>query len=102
MLECREALSRWGFPAPPKHTVHHAVRQSLVFARHPDLKAIGDALDELVRRRNQAHYDLGPLPAFASPAAALHLIKRSADAIALLDAIEASPARLQQAIASLP
>jgi hypothetical protein len=58
-------------------------------------------LDDMVQWRNQAHYDLSPHRRFSSSAHAHTAIQRSADTIALLDAIEADPARLAQAIAAL-
>lgn len=65
MLECREALFRWGFPMPPRDNVHTWDRLRCTFPADPDLKTIGWGLDKLGRLRNGADYDLSALPAFA-------------------------------------
>jgi hypothetical protein len=102
VLEARDALIRWGVPPPPRQSVHADVRLRLSFAGDRDLKLIGRTLDALVQRRNKASYDLASLPEFASSALARLSIQEAADALALLDAIEADPARRAAAIASLP
>jgi hypothetical protein len=51
LLESREALTRWGFPALSVHTVPHHVRNKLTFAADNDLKTIGITLDYLSQRR---------------------------------------------------
>jgi hypothetical protein len=66
------------------------------------MKDIGNTLERLGRRRNDASYDLLILGSFASDVLAHKCIRQGADALALLDAIEADPARLAAAIASLP
>ena len=76
------------------------VRLDFAYAGDQDLKAIGDALDRLVRARNEAHYELQPSPRFASSVHAQQMIQRSEDALAVLDALEADPVRLQRAIGS--
>jgi hypothetical protein len=101
VLECRDALSRRGFSSPSRQQLHAQVRLRFTFASDATLRRIGDALDRLVRERNDASYDLGSTR-FGSPALALSSIQRAEDALALLDAIEADPARLRAAIASLP
>jgi hypothetical protein len=101
-LECRDALTRWHQPAPPRQTVHSYVRLRFTRAGDPDLKAIGDALDTLVAERNKASYDLSPVPAFASVAVARAMTQEAGDGLALLDAIDADPTRRTAAIASLP
>jgi hypothetical protein len=102
LLECRDALARWGRTPSPRDNVHSFVRLTLAFAGEQDLKAIADALDYLVRSRNKASYDLSPSQAFASAATARASVQQATDALALLDAIEADPARRASAIASLP
>jgi hypothetical protein len=102
LLECREALDRWGRPVPPHQGVHSFVRLKLIYAGDADLKQIGYTLDDLSQFRNQASYDLKPAPEFASDAAAQQAVQDATDCLARLDAVEADPLRLVAAIASLP
>ena len=100
-LESREALSRWGLPPPRGISPHSYVRLRFVFPANPDLKKLGRALEELSHRRNDADYELAPLAVFASDAEALRLVQRATDAIALLDAVDADPARRAAAVAAI-
>jgi hypothetical protein len=102
MLECRDALARWGRLPPPRQNVHPWVRLQFVYARDNDLKQIAKALEHLVQNRNKAHCDLSSLPLFASSTDVDQDTQAAASALALLDAIEADPARQTAAIASLP
>jgi hypothetical protein len=102
LLEARDTLSRWSFPLPRQQNVHSYVRLRFTYATDPDLKTIGDVLDELVRLRNRASYDLGPVSAFASPMEAQRAIQKAANALALLDQIDGDPARRATAVACLP
>jgi hypothetical protein len=102
LLECRDALVRWGRPAPRQQSIHTVVRLTFDRATNKDLRGIGDALNSLSQGRSKASYDLSALPMFSRPKEAHGYIQRSADALALLDAIEADPARRGAAIASLP
>ena len=52
--------------------------------------------------RSKASYDLSSLALFASNAAAKDAVRVAENALALLDAIEANPARLAAAIATFP
>jgi hypothetical protein len=101
MLECREALFRWGFPLPPRENVHNFVRLRFSVPAHADLKRIGDVLDPLCRLRNRSDYDLSAVPAFASGAIAQQAVQDVALAIALLDAIDGDPARRAAAVAAI-
>src|SRR5437879_2513114 len=65
MLECRDTLARWGF-RPRRQDVHAYVRLRFSYSADADLKRIGDALDRLVRLRNQASHNLTPSAEFAS------------------------------------
>lgn len=58
ILECRDALTRWSVPIAPRQNVHSAVRLRFLFASDPDLKRIGSTLDDWVRHRNDARYNL--------------------------------------------
>jgi hypothetical protein len=102
MLECRDALARWGVSIPPHQNVHSAVRLRFLFASDTDLKKIGSTLDDWVRHRNDASYNLAFLRKFATDALALRAINEVIVALALLDAIESNPARRAAAIASFP
>ncbi len=102
MLEGRDALIRWGQPVPPRQNVHNHVRLTFVFASEQDLKDIGRALERLGPARNRANYDLTPQQEFATDTDARTWVQRAVDALALLDAIEADPARRAAAIGSLP
>ncbi len=101
LLECRDTQARWSLIPPPRHNVHAVIRLRFIYAADADLKRIGVALDRLVQLRNQASYDLGPSPAFASAAKAQEAIQRARAALALLDAIDGDPARLATAKASI-
>jgi hypothetical protein len=102
MLEGRDALARWGYSPPGGHGVHAWVRLRFTYAADKGFKRIGDALDSLVRVRNRADYNLALLPMFRSAKRAHEAVQEAADALMLLDTIEADPARLAAAVASLP
>ena len=102
MLECRDALEGWGRTPAPRENVHSFVRLQLGYASDPDLKQIHAVLDVLVRRRNQASYQLVGLAVFATRRPALDAYQDARDPLALLDAIQSDPARQVAAIASLP
>jgi hypothetical protein len=101
-LECRDLLARWGRLPAGRHNVHPNVRLKFLYSSDADLHKIGRTLDDLIVLRNSASYDLRSLPQFASHKEAKEAIQKVADALLLLDAIEADPAHRAAAIASLP
>jgi hypothetical protein len=101
LLECRDAMSCWGLPPLTRHQVHAKVRLRLIYAKDPDLKKIGFALEQLGDDRNPANYDLRPLPLVATAAKARNDVQIATDALARLDAIDADPIRRAAAISSI-
>ncbi len=100
MLECRDALSRWGFPAR-KQNGHSFVRLCFTYTNDADVKHIGRALDMAVRMRNLADYQLANSGLFATDYESLQLVADCRTAIALFDVIEADAARRAAAIAAI-
>jgi hypothetical protein len=101
LLECRDAMARWGLPRLARQQVHAQIRLRLIFATNSDLKEIGQKLEKLGLDRNSASYDLRALPLFGSAVAAQDAVKKATDALALLDAIDTDPARRATAVASI-
>jgi hypothetical protein len=101
-LECRDLLFSWGQKHAHGQNIHAWTRLRLAYAGLGDLKTLADALDQLVRLRNKASYELTATPLFASAAVAQRAIQMAEDALTLLDEIDADPARRSAAIASLP
>jgi hypothetical protein len=101
MLECRDALLRWGFVMPPRDKVHAVVRLRMVYSSDKDVKRIGFTLDHLGQLRNRADYDLNALKYFGSPIHARQATQDAADALTSLDTMDADPARRAAAIASI-
>jgi hypothetical protein len=99
--EGRMALDRWGFPLPPRESIHSFVRLRFVFTADGDLQRIGDALDRLSRLRNQADYQLATPGQFATDTAAVQAADLAQSRIALIDAIDADPARRAAAVAAI-
>jgi hypothetical protein len=99
--EALGALKRWGFALPPRDKVHTFARLKFVYATEPDLKRIGLILESLGRLRNAADYQFGSSGPFASPRIATAALADAESAIALLDAIEADPARRAGAIRTI-
>lgn len=99
--ECQRALEQWGWPIPRRESIHTFVRFHFAFPAHPDLKFVGDALQRLVRLRNEADYRLAVAGSFARSAAAKQAVQQAADAIARLDQLQADPQKKAAAIAAL-
>lgn len=102
MLECRDALGRWGRSVPPRQNVHAWVRLQFAYASVADLIAIGGTLDTLVRTRNQASYDLNILSTTPWVHRGAHSVSAVQDSLRLLADIEADASRRSAAIAALP
>lgn len=101
LLECRDVQIRWGLPIPHRHNLHATVRLRFQYATERTPKRIGDFLERLVNLRNLASYELSTRIEFQNSQAAIRAIQMANDALALLDAIEADPARRVAAIASI-
>jgi hypothetical protein len=99
--EGRLMLKRWGFTPGPREPLHSFVRLRFVYATDQDLKDIGWKLDDLVRLRNKADYQLEKPGPFASDAAAQGAVSMARDAIALLDGIDGDPTHRAAAIAGI-
>lgn len=102
MLECRDALGRWGRVLSPRGNVHADVRLTFTYSMDPEARSIADALDRLVRGRNQASYDLSHAVRFESDRDANACIQLSSESIELLLAIDEDDERRLNFIASLP
>jgi hypothetical protein len=100
--EVLDTLRRWGFSLPPRDKVHAFARLKLVYATDPDLKRIGLTLEDLSRLRNAADYQLSLPGPFVSTRIAVHALADAEAAVALLDALEADPARRAAAARSIP
>ncbi len=96
------ALGRWGFALPPRDKVHTYARLKFVYATDPQLKRIGLTLESLGRLRNAANYQVGSSGPFVSPTIAISALNDAGSAIALLDAMEADPARRAGAVRTIP
>jgi hypothetical protein len=100
LLEGWAALEHWGFKAG-KQQIHAFVRLKFTYAGDVDLKRIGVIVDDLVRLRNEADYQLQSRRSFRDVKATLQAIKDAAAGIALLDQIAADPNRRTAAINSI-
>ena len=100
--EVLDTLRRWGFSLPPRDKVHTFARLKLVYATDPDVKRIGLTLEALGRLRNAADYQLSLSGPFVSARIAVQALADAEAAVALLDALEANPARRAAAVGSIP
>jgi hypothetical protein len=102
LLEGRSSLQRWGFSPPGRDPMHAFVRLRLIYATDRDLKGIGHHLEQLARLRNHADYQTeAPGRWFGSGVEAVQAVQHAADAIALLDQVEADSTRRAAAIAAI-
>ncbi len=101
LLESKAALDRWGIVLPRRDPLHAAVRLRFTYASDADLQVVGKVLDDLVRLRNKADYDLASPGPFASPTATAGAITRAEEAIRKLDAVGADAARLAAVVADI-
>jgi len=99
-LECRESLRRWGFVIAPRSS-HIDVSRRFSWPKNSDLNQIHLTFQSLSGLRNQADYDLSPILFFRNSVATINAIRETRFALSVLDAIEADPARLAQAIADI-
>jgi hypothetical protein len=84
------------------HQPFHAfVRLRFSFAADADCKQIGDALDRLVRLRNEADYQLTGSRSFASNIKAAQAIALARDALSRLDGIQGDVIRQTAVIAAI-
>jgi hypothetical protein len=101
MLEGRDALARRGFVLPRRDQVHAFVRLRFYTPAHPDLRAIGRALEDLGHLRNQGDYELTVAGPFANATRAQNAVQQARTAIAVLDAIDHDPSRRAAAVAAI-
>jgi hypothetical protein len=99
--EGQTTLQRWGFPKLAQENLHVFVRRRFVFTPHPDLQAVGRALDRLSHLRNQGDYQLSTSGPFAGAPDATNAVAMAASMVALLDAINADPVRSAAVVAAL-
>jgi hypothetical protein len=91
LLECRDAMDRWGLPPLTRLQLHARVRLRFLFSTDSELHRIGEALRDLGEDRNRANYDLTDDLLFALPRFAHADIQSSETALTRLDALDADP-----------
>lgn len=101
LLEGRESLRRWGFPSPPREQIHRFVRLRFLYAGDSDLRTVAHTLEDLGKLRNRADYELTPTPLFHSPTAVQTAIPDAEQSLNLLQQVEADPARVAAAVATI-
>jgi hypothetical protein len=99
--EGRVVLERWGFPLPPRDSIHTFVRLRFTYPADADVKKVGDALDRLSKLRTAADYRLASPGSFATAADADDAVQRAEAAIDLLNQIDTDPTRRTAAIAAV-
>src|SRR5947208_8710787 len=83
LLECRDAMTRWGLPPLARQQVHAQVRLRLLFSSDKQVKQIGLKLERLGQHRNFASYDLRDFSVFSTAADARRELQFAVDALAL-------------------
>jgi uncharacterized protein (UPF0332 family) len=99
--EALAALRRWGLLPHRRDPIHAWVRLRFNYANDADLKRIGERLDWLGQLRNEADDQLDHPGHFHDASESHTAIHLSRQAIALLDQIEADPARRSAAITAV-
>ena len=99
--EARAALERWSVVIPARESIHAAVRLRFLYAGDADAQEIGRCLDDLVKLRNEADYQLASPGSFRDVGEAETAIDNAVALIDLLDAIEADATRRAGVIASI-
>ncbi len=100
VIECRDALARWGFAVPKSDALHRVVRLRFYTAHEPDLIEIGTYLGDLGRLRSKADYEMSS-PFFRTDKDSKDAIIKAERGLKLLDAIDSDPARRAAAIADI-
>ena len=85
----------------PQRSSHRDVHQHLTFPNNADLTKLASTFSNLSSSRNKADYDLAPHNIFATSNPAVDAVRETRSVLALLDAIDADPARRAQAIADI-
>jgi hypothetical protein len=99
--EARDALERWGFVVPGQADVHNFVFPRFYSAANSDLIRVGDVLKRVKEYRDLADDSRSPPTVFADNNEVNKWLTLVEFDIALLDQIEADPARRAQAIADV-
>jgi hypothetical protein len=101
LLEAKAALDRWGIVLPRRDPLHAAIRLRFAYATDADLRLVGKALDDLVRLRNKADYDLASPGPFVNSSTTATAITQAEEAIQKLDEVGADSTRLAAAVADI-
>lgn len=101
ILEAKAALDRWGVVLPRRDPIHAAVRLRMTYVHDADLQLVGKALDDLVRLRNHADYNLASPGPFGSSSATATAITQAEEAIRKLDRVATDAARLATVVTDI-